>query len=87
METIDVQVELRAKHSQGKTWFGVNARTGKVGDMMDEVIEPLAVKEEIIRAATEASSMILRVDDVLSSGKSRGPAGPPPGGMGGYGGM
>ena len=87
METIDVQVELRAKHAQGKIWFGINARSGKVGDMMDEVIEPLAVKEEIIRAATEASSMILRVDDVLSSGKSRGPAGPPPGGMGGYGGM
>jgi archaeal chaperonin len=87
METIDVQVEFRAKHAQGKTWFGVNARQGKVGDMMNEVIEPLAVKEEIIRAATEASCMILRVDDVLASGKSKGPAGPPPGGMGGYGGM
>ena len=87
METIDVQVELRAKHAQGKIWFGIDARTGKVADMMDEVVEPLAVKEEIIRAATEASSMILRVDDVLSSGKSRAPAGPPPGGMGGYGGM
>src|SRR5208282_1189764 len=66
MEIIDVQVEFRAKHAQGMTWFGVNARTGKVGDMMDEVIEPLAVKEEIIRAATEASCMILRVDDVLA---------------------
>jgi archaeal chaperonin len=87
MQTIDVRVEFRAKHAQGKTWFGVNARTGKVGDMMNEVIEPLAVKEEIIRAATEASCMILRVDDVLASGKSRAPAGPPPGGMGGYGGM
>ena len=86
MQTIDVKVEFRSKHAQGKTWFGVNARTGKVGDMMDEVIEPLAVKEEIIRAATEASCMILRVDDVLASGKSRAPAGPPPG-AGGYGGM
>ena len=53
METIDVQVELRAKHAQGKIWFGIDARAGKVGDMMDEVIEPLAVKEEIIRAATK----------------------------------
>jgi archaeal chaperonin len=86
MEPIDVQVEFRAKHAQGKTWFGVNARGGVVGDMMNEVVEPLAVKEEIIRAATEASCMILRVDDVLASGKSRGPAGPPPG-AGGYGGM
>jgi archaeal chaperonin len=89
MELIDVKVEFRAKHAQGKKWFGVNARAGTVADMMDEVIEPLAVKEEIIRAATEASCMILRIDDVLASGKSRAPAGPPPGagGMGGYGGM
>jgi archaeal chaperonin len=86
MEPIDVQVEFRAKHAQGNTWFGVNARTGKVGDMLNEVVEPLAVKEEIIRAATEASCMILRVDDVLASGKSRAPPGPPPG-AGGYGGM
>jgi thermosome len=86
MQTIDVKVELRSKHTQRKTWAGVNARTGKVGDMMEEVIEPLAVKEEIIRAATEASCMILRVDDILASGESKGPAGPPPG-AGGYGGM
>jgi archaeal chaperonin len=33
--------------------------------------------------------MILRVDDVLASSKSKAPGGPPPGagGMGGYGGM
>lgn len=48
----------------------------------EKVIEPLAVKEEIIRAASEATSMVLRVDDVLASGKSVAPAGPPPGGMG-----
>ena len=87
MDIIDVQVDLRAKHAQGKKWFGVNARTGKVADMMDEqVVEPLAVKEEIIRAATEASNMVLRVDDVLASGKSSAPP-MPPGGPGGYGGM
>jgi archaeal chaperonin len=82
MELIDVQVELRSKHNQNKTWFGVNARTGKIADMMDQVVEPLAVKEEIIRAATEASSMILRVDDVLAVGKaSAAPQMPPGGGM------
>ncbi len=88
MDIIDVQVELRAKHAQGKIWYGVDARSGKVGDMLEEkVIEPLAVKEEIIRAASEATSMVLRVDDILASGKSAAPPGPPPGGMGGMGGM
>jgi chaperonin GroEL (HSP60 family) len=52
----------------------------------ENVIEPLAVKEQIIRSATEAACMILRIDDVIASGKSKGPSGPPGGGMGGMGG-
>jgi chaperonin GroEL (HSP60 family) len=51
-----------------------------------DVVEPLAVKEQIIKSATEAASMILRIDDVIASSKSGGPSGPP-GGMGGMGGM
>src|SRR5487761_1414265 len=74
MQTIDVKVEFRAKHSQEKKWFGINARTGKVSDMMgDNVVEPAAVKEQIIRSATEAASMILRIDDVIASGKMKTP--------------
>ncbi|MFI5419638.1 MAG: thermosome subunit beta [Nitrososphaerales archaeon] len=83
MDPIDTQVEIRAKHGQGKKWFGINVRTGKVSDMWnDNVIEPSAVKEQIIRSATEAAGMILRVDDMIASGRSKGPGGPPPG-MGG----
>ena len=60
MDPIDTQVDIRSKHGQGKKWFGINVRTGKVSDMMaDHVIEPAAVKEQIIRSATEAASMIL----------------------------
>ena len=90
MDPIDTQVEIRAKHGQGKKWFGINVRTGKVSDMMgDGVIEPSAVKEQIIRSSTEAASMILRIDDVIASSKMKAPPGPPPGagGMGGMGGM
>ena len=85
MDPIDTQVDLRAKHGQGKKWFGINVRSGKVSDMMgDDVVEPAAVKEQVIRSATEAASMILRIDDVIAAGKSKGPAGPPgAGGMGG----
>lgn len=86
MDPIDSQVDIRAKHGQGKKWFGINVRTGKVSDMMgDDVVEPSAVKEQIIRSSTEAASMILRIDDVIASGKSKAPAGPP-GGAGGMGG-
>ncbi len=83
MDPIDTQVEIRAKHGQGRKWFGINAHTGKVSDMMaDDVVEPSAVKEQIIRSATEAASMLLRIDDVVSTGKS-GPPSPPKGGGGG----
>ena len=88
MDPIDTQVELRAKHGKEGKWFGVDALNGKVADMYSKsVVEPLAVKLQILRASTEAASMILRIDDVIAAGKTRAPAGPPGGGMGGAGGM
>jgi chaperonin GroEL (HSP60 family) len=65
---------------------------GQVADLKSSnIVEPLAVKNQIISAATEAACMILRIDDVIATAKS---AGPPPGaeggmppGMGGMGGM
>ncbi|MEO9277340.1 MAG: TCP-1/cpn60 chaperonin family protein, partial [Nitrososphaera sp.] len=46
-----------------------------VADMYSlDIIEPVAVKEQIIKSATEAACMILRIDDVIASsgGKSGG---------------
>ncbi len=89
MDPIDAQVDFRAKHAEGGTWFGVEAADGKVKDMFQrQVFEPLAVKVQIIKSATEAASMILRIDDVIAAGKTKAPAGPPggAGGMGGDGG-
>jgi thermosome len=90
MDPIDTLVELRARHSQGGTTVGIDALAGKVEDVKNfGVYEPLAVKEEILSAATEAAVMLLRIDDVIASSKmARGPPQPPPGSMpGGYGGM
>ena len=59
----------------------------KCGDMeAEEVYEPTVVKEQIIKSATETACMILRIDDVIASSKTRAPPSPPPGG-GGMGGM
>jgi chaperonin GroEL (HSP60 family) len=42
-----------------------------------DIVEPLVVKEQIIKSATETACMILRIDDVISiSGGSAGPGGP-----------
>jgi thermosome len=89
MDPIDAQVDFRAKHAEGDKWYGIEASDGKVKDMYQkQVFEPLSVKEQIIRSATEATAMILRIDDVIAASKMKAPPGPPGGGgMGGMGGM
>ena len=91
MDPLDTQTQLRAKAAQAKPRYGVDVINGKVTDMAaKDIYEPLKVKEQVISAATEASCMILRIDDVIAASKSAGgggPPGPPGGGMGGMGGM
>ncbi len=87
LDPIDAQVELRAKHAEDGKWFGIEAADGKVKDMYQrQVFEPLAVKLQVIKSATEAASMILRIDDVIAAGKMKDTAPPKGGGMGGEGG-
>jgi thermosome len=86
LDPIDVLSELRARHEKGETWAGIEVNNGKVQDMSKAgVYEPLAVKKQIIKSGTEASTMILKIDDVIAAGKSRAPP-MPPGGPGGPGG-
>jgi thermosome len=92
LDPIDIISELRARHEKGEVWAGVDVHEGKVKDMEKlEVYEPFAVKKQVIRSATEAATMILKIDDIIAVGKAKMPPMPPggPGGMppGGYGGM
>ena len=82
MDPIDSKVQLHAKVStSNKPKYGIDVVNGKISDVLvKEIFEPLAVKEQIINAATEASSMILRIDNVIASSKSKTPAGSPYGG-------
>jgi thermosome len=87
LDSIDILSELRAQHEKGKLWAGVNVFSGKVEDMKKlEILEPLAVKKQIVKSATEAATMILKIDDVIAGGKTKAPP-MPPGGPGGAGGM
>jgi archaeal chaperonin len=88
MDPIDTMAELGSKQSKGAKWTGVDVRNTVVADMFKQnVLEPLIVKEQIIKSATEAACMILRVDDVIASSKSKTPPMPPGAGAGGMGGM
>jgi len=80
MDPIDTLITLRANQSSGKQTVGINAKEGKIGNMFSlDIVEPLAVKEQIIKSATEAACMILRIDDVIAVSGGPGAGGPPPG--------
>ena len=91
LDQIDVLMKLRAAHQQGNKFAGTDLDTGDVVlDMLKiGVVEPTVVKVQAIKSSTEATSMILRIDDIIASQRSAGP--PPgmggPGGPGGMGGM
>jgi len=78
LDPIDILVELRSAHAKKEGLImGVDVFKGGVKDMRKQnVIEPVRVKEQAIRSATEAASMILRVDDVVAAAKP--PPTPPP---------
>jgi thermosome len=68
LDMIDILVNLRAAHNKdnGKT-MGINVKNGKVEDMLKAgVVEPLKLKEQAIKSASESVVMILRIDDVLA---------------------
>ncbi len=79
-EPIDVLIELRSAHDskEGK-YKGLNVFTGKVQNSLENgVVEPIVVKIQAIKSAVESTSMILRIDDVITS---KAPKGGPSGGM------
>ncbi|MGI0041152.1 MAG: thermosome subunit beta [Nitrosopumilaceae archaeon] len=79
MDPIDTMITLRAKQAQGKKWTGIDARNTRIADMYSlDIIEPVAVKEQIIKSATEAACMILRIDDVIASSGAKGGGGHAP---------
>jgi len=95
LDPVDIISELRTRHEKGETWAGIDVLAGKVEDMTKiNVYEPLGVKKQIIKSATEAATMILKIDDVIATAKMKTPPMPPGGGMpgggmgmGGMGGM
>ena len=88
LDPIDIMVALRAQHEKPNSQsFGIDVSSGKIVNMCDKmVIEPLRVKQQVIKSATEATNMILKIDDLISvKGGGKMPQMPP--GMGGMGGM
>jgi len=75
MDPIDVITELRSRHDKGEMNAGLNLFTGKIEDTMKKsIIEPLKIKVQAIKSASEVAMMLLRIDDVVAAGKSGAPS-------------
>ncbi|NVM52572.1 MAG: thermosome subunit [Candidatus Helarchaeota archaeon] len=78
LDPIDILVDLRSKHGTGQKNVGVDVLGGKVGNLKEKAVwEPVMVKKQAIKSASEATQMILRIDDVISTSKGGAPGGPP----------
>ena len=68
LDPVNTIIDLRKAHSEGNSHFGVNVYEGGVVDMSESrVYEPSRVVEQAIQSASETATMILRIDDVISS--------------------
>ncbi|MDW0134738.1 MAG: TCP-1/cpn60 chaperonin family protein, partial [Nitrososphaeraceae archaeon] len=70
------------KQAKGSKWSGIDARSAKIVDMSKlDIVEPLSVKEQIIKSAPEGATILHRIDEVIDTSKSGGgaPGGMPPG--------
>jgi chaperonin GroEL (HSP60 family) len=76
LNPLDVLSTLRTEYAGGDSCLGVDALKREVGDMRTlGVLEPLRVKTQAVRSATEIAIAILRIDNVYSvksSGKKTG---------------
>lgn len=81
LDPIDKLALLRSEHDKNRLTIGLNVMTGEVQDMMAlGVIEPLKIKIQAIKSAGEVAEMILRIDDIISSGSGGNKMPPMPGG-------
>ncbi|BBG24457.1 thermosome subunit beta [Sulfuracidifex tepidarius] len=74
LDPIDNLVKLRSLHeNESNKWYGLNFTAGAPDNMWNVgVIEPAMVKSNAIKAATEAVTLILRIDDIVAAGKKTG---------------
>ena len=68
LDPIDILTDSKSKHDAGQNDFGIDVFTGKVKNSWEEgVIEPLKVKTQAIKSASEVTDLILRIDDIIAS--------------------
>jgi len=69
MDPLQAIMDLRRLHGEGKINAGIEVLSSKILEDMTttKVIDPVIVKKQVIKAATEAATAILKVDDVIAA--------------------
>ena len=68
LDPIEFLTELKYKHENGEKHAGLNLFTNKVENTLEQgIVEPMKIKTQAIDSATEVSTMILRIDDVIAA--------------------
>ncbi len=69
MDALDTLLQLRSLHAKGYKFAGVNVVEGKIEEDMTKlnVYEPILVKKQAIKSASEAAISLLKIDDVISA--------------------
>ncbi|KAF5019494.1 hypothetical protein F66182_8501 [Fusarium sp. NRRL 66182] len=76
-DATDILNKLRVEHHKGNIWAGVDFEHEDVADMMGSFVwEPALVKINALQAATEASCLILGVDETIRNEESAKPQAP-----------
>ncbi|QLH09632.1 thermosome subunit alpha [Candidatus Nitrosotenuis sp. DW1] len=70
MDPIDTLTQLRAKYANCPKdtlkWYGIDSEKRKVSEIFpDGVIEPLVVKQQIVKTGVAVTNMILNVNDIF----------------------
>ncbi len=79
LDPIDILTNLKASHDRDEKFAGVDVFTGNVINAWKEgIIEPLKIKTQAVKSASEVAELILRIDDVISSSASQGSPHPGP---------
>ena len=67
-DPIDTLLELRHRHADGETHAGIDVEADELGDMMArDVVEPVRLKDRVVANATDAATLVLRIDGIVET--------------------
>ncbi len=68
MDSVDVLVQLRKKHAEGATDYGVDPVEGRIASMKElEVIDTFRGVKNSVSSATETAILIIKTDDIIAA--------------------